>query len=78
MSAAAVLLQGGKWRTMTNSNLVRPEEDATPAELQMFSQLVEIVAKRTGMSVTERRGLFNNTFIKADRALELGLIDEIR
>ncbi len=43
----------------------------------MSSQLVEIIAKRTGPSVTEGRGLFNNTFLKADHALELGLIDGI-
>jgi ATP-dependent protease ClpP protease subunit len=79
-SAAAVLLQGGKWRTMTNNSLLMfhwPEEAATP-HLRLVEQLVEMVAKRAGMSIPEGRSLFDNTFIKPDRALELGLIDEIR
>jgi ATP-dependent protease ClpP protease subunit len=81
-SAAAVLLQAGKWRTMTKSSLLMfhgAEEGATPAERRLVEQLVEMVSKRTGMSVKKVRGLFNNhTFIKAHRALEVGLIDEIR
>jgi ATP-dependent protease ClpP protease subunit len=79
-SAAAVLLQGGKWRTMTKSSLLMfhgEGEDAAEPEIQLAGQLVEMVAKRTGMSVTEARGLFDNTFINVNRALELGLIDEI-
>jgi ATP-dependent protease ClpP protease subunit len=74
-SASAVLSQAGKWRTITNSSFLMfhgAEEGAAPAHLQLVKQLVEI-AKRSGMSVKKVRGLFNNnTFIKADRALELG------
>ena len=46
MSDAAVLLQAGKWRTMTNSSLLMfhgAEEGATPAALRLVDQLVEIV-----------------------------------
>jgi ATP-dependent protease ClpP protease subunit len=51
-SAAAVLLQGGKWRTMTNSSLLMfhgPEEGATQAELRLVEQLVDgCQARRDG------------------------------
>jgi ATP-dependent protease ClpP protease subunit len=80
-SAAAVLLLAGKWRTMTKNSLLMfhaPEEDATQAVLQLAEQLAEMVVKRVGMSDTEGRRLFDNAFINANRALELGLIDEIR
>jgi ATP-dependent protease ClpP protease subunit len=80
-SAAAVLLQAGKWRTMTKNSLLMfhgVEEGATPPHLRLIAQLVEMVAKRTGTSATEGRALFNNTFINANQALELSLIDEIR
>ena len=76
-----MLLQAGKWPTMTNNSFLMfhgPVEDATQAELQLAEQLAEMVAKRVGMGVTEGCGLFSNTFIKPDRPLELGLIDEIR
>jgi hypothetical protein len=58
----------GKWRTMTNSSLLMfhgSEEDATDAEPSLHAQLVEMVAKRPGMSVADRS--FNNTFIEADQ-----------
>jgi ATP-dependent protease ClpP protease subunit len=80
-SAAAVLLQAGKWRTMTKNSLLQfhgSEEGATHTKLRLVEQLVAMVAKRVGMGVKKVRGLFNNTFIKADKALEFGLIDEIR
>jgi ATP-dependent protease ClpP protease subunit len=82
-SAAAVLLHGGKWRTMTNNSLLQfhaltEEQARDDCHFRLYSQLVEMVAKRAGMSVKKVCGLFNNNFIKADRALELGLIDEIR
>ena len=76
-SAAAVLLQAGKRRTMTTNSLLMfhgAEEGATPAEIRLVEQLVEMVAKRAGTSVRRTRALFNHNFIKADRALELGLI----
>jgi ATP-dependent protease ClpP protease subunit len=80
-SSAAVLLQAGKWRTMTNNSLLMfhgAEEGATPPHLRLIAQLVEMVAKRTGLSVRRTRALFNHNFIKPDRALEFGLIDEVR
>ena len=80
-SAAAVLAQAGEWRTMTNSSLLvfhSPEkESVSDKEFRMFMQLVEMVAQRTDMHVTEALGLFDNNFITANRAMELGLIDEI-
>jgi ATP-dependent protease ClpP protease subunit len=79
-SAAGVLLQAGTWRTMTNSSLLmfhRPEENVSDQEFRLFTQLVEAVAQRISMPFIEAVGLFDNKFINANRALELGLIDEI-
>lgn len=79
-SAAAVLLQAGKWRTMTNASLLMfhsPAEDCSDADFRLYTQLVEMVAQRTGMNIAEAHDLFDNKFINANRALELGLIDEI-
>jgi len=79
-SAAAVLLQAGKWRTMTNSSLLMfhaPEENVSDAEFRLYTQLVEMVAQRSGLNIAEAHDLFDNKFINANRALELGLIDEI-
>ena len=79
-SAAAVLLQAGTWRTMTNASLLMfhaPEEKCTDAEFRLYTQLVEMVAQRTGCNIAEAHDLFDNKFINANRALELNLIDEI-
>jgi len=79
-SAAAVLLQAGKLRTMTNASLLmfhEPEENISDAGFRLHTQLVEMVSQRTGLHITEAHGLFDNKFINANRALELGLIDEI-
>jgi ATP-dependent protease ClpP protease subunit len=79
-SAAAVLLQAGVRRTMTNSSLLlfhEPGEKMTDAEFRLHSQLVEMVAQRAKMEVIEAHGLFDNKFINANQALQLGLIDEI-
>lgn len=79
-SAAAVLFQAGKKRTMTNGSLLQfhaPEENATDCEFRLYTQLVEMVAQRTGMHITEAHALFDNKFITANRAIELGLVDEI-
>lgn len=79
-SAAAVLLQAGTWRTMTNSSLLMfhsPEENCPDAEFRLYTQLVEMVAQRTGLNIAEAHDLFDNKFINANRALELNLIDEI-
>jgi len=79
-SAAAVLLQSGSWRTMTNSSLLQfhaPEENVSDAEFRLYTQLVEMVAQRSGLNIAEAHDLFDNHFITANRALELGLIDEI-
>jgi ATP-dependent protease ClpP protease subunit len=79
-SAAAVLLQAGKRRTMTNSSLLMfhaPEENCTDAEFRLYTQLVEMVVQRTGLNIAEGHDLFDNKFINANRALELNLIDEI-
>jgi ClpP class serine protease len=64
----------GKLRTMQenqDSDLLRLAE-------QLTEMVAKRVAKRAGASVRRTRALFNHNFIKADRALELGLIDEIR
>jgi ATP-dependent protease ClpP protease subunit len=79
-SAAAVLLQAGTWRTMTNASLLMfhsPAENCTDAEFRLYTQLVEMVSQRTGLHIAEAHDLFDNKFITANRALELGLIDEI-
>jgi ATP-dependent protease ClpP protease subunit len=79
-SAAAVLLQAGTWRTMTNSSLLMfhsPTEECPDAEFRLYTQLVEMVAQRSGMNIAEAHDLFDNKFINANRALELNLIDEI-
>jgi len=79
-SAAAVLLQAGKWRTMTNSSLLlfhRAEEGVSDQEFRLFTQLVEMAAQRAGLPFIEAIGMFDDKFINANRALELGLIDEI-
>lgn len=80
-SAAAVLLQAGEFRTMTNSSLLlfhHPEaENVSDQEFRMYTQLVEMVQQRAKMHIMEAHGLFDNKFINANRALELGLIDEI-
>jgi ATP-dependent protease ClpP protease subunit len=79
-SAAAVLLQAGKLRTMTNASLLMfhaPDEKVTDAEFRLYTQLVEMVAQRSGLNIAEAHDLFDNKFITANRALELGLIDEI-
>ena len=79
-SAAGVLLQAGTRRTMTNSSLLmfhRPEENVSDQEFRLFTQLVEAVAQRISMPFIEAVGLFDNKFLNANRALELGLIDEI-
>jgi ATP-dependent protease ClpP protease subunit len=79
-SAAAVLLQAGTWRTMTNASLLMfhsPAEDASDTEFRLYTQLVEMVAQRVKCNIAEAHDLFDNKFITANRALELGLIDEI-
>jgi ATP-dependent protease ClpP protease subunit len=79
-SAAAVLLQAGAWRTMTNSSLLlfhSPEETCSDADFRLYTQLVEMVAQRSGLNIAEAHDLFDNKFINANRAMELGLIDEI-
>ncbi len=79
-SAAAVLLQAGTWRTMTNASLLMfhaPEENVTDAEFRLYTQLVEMVAQRSGCNIAEAHDLFDNKFINSNRALELNLIDEI-
>jgi len=79
-SAAAVLLQAGTWRTMTNSSLLMfhsPEENCPDAAFRLYTQLVEMVAQRSRINIAEAHDLFDNKFINANRALELGLIDEI-
>jgi len=79
-SAAAVLLQAGTWRTMTNASLLMfhsPAELSTDAEFRLYTQLVEMVSQRTGCNIAEAHDLFDDKFITANRALELGLIDEI-
>ncbi len=79
-SAAAVLLQAGKLRTMTDASLLQfhaPEEHVTDAQFRLYTQLVEMVAQRTGLHITEAHDLFDNKFITANKAQELGLIDEI-
>lgn len=79
-SAAAVLLQAGKWRTMTNASLLMfhsVEEDCSDADFRLYTQLVEMVSQRSGIHIAEAHDLFDNKFINANRALELGLIDEI-
>jgi ATP-dependent protease ClpP protease subunit len=79
-SAAAVLLQAGTWRTMTNASLLMfhsPDEKCSDSEFRLYTQLVEMVSQRIGCHVAEAHDLFDNKFINANRALELGLIDEI-
>lgn len=79
-SAAAVLLQAGKWRTMTNSSLLvfhAPAEDVSDQQFRLHTQLVEMVAQRAQLNIAEAHDLFDSHFITANRALELGLIDEI-
>ncbi len=79
-SAAAVLLQAGKLRTMTDASLLQfhaPDETVTDCQFRLYTQLVEMVSQRTGLHISEAHGLFDNKFITANRALELGLIDEI-
>lgn len=79
-SAAAALFQAGKKRTMTNSSLLMfhsPAEDVTGEEFRLCTQLAEMVQQRTGMHISEARDLFDNRFINANRAIELGLADEI-
>lgn len=79
-SAAAVLLQAGTWRTMTNASLLMfhaPEENCTDSEFRLYTQLVEMVSQRVGCNIAEAHDLFDNKFVNANRALELGLIDEI-
>ena len=79
-SAAAVLLQAGKLRTMTNASLLQfhaAEENATDCEFRLYTQLVEMVAQRSGINIAEAHDLFDNKFINANKAVELNLIDEI-
>ena len=79
-SAAAVLLQAGTWRTMTNASLLlfhSPAEDCSDADFRLYTQLVEMVAQRSGLNIAEAHDLFDDKFINANRALELNLIDEI-
>jgi ATP-dependent protease ClpP protease subunit len=79
-SAAAVLLQAGARRTMTNASLLlfhSPAENVSDLDFRLYTQLVEMVSQRTGMNIAEAHDLFDNKFINANRALELGLIDEI-
>lgn len=79
-SAAAVLLQAGALRTMTNSSVLQfhaPEEKCSDVEMRLASQLVEMVAQRTGLAVPEAWGLFDGKIISANQALEFNLIDEI-
>jgi ATP-dependent protease ClpP protease subunit len=83
-SSAAVLLQAGKRRTMTNSSLLMFHSPATDEDghvddkvWRLYTQLVEMVSQRSGINIAEAHDLFDNMFITANRALELGLIDEI-
>jgi ATP-dependent protease ClpP protease subunit len=79
-SAAAVLLQAGTLRTMTNSSVLQfhaPPEGCPDVEFRLCSQLVEMVAQRSGMAVPEAWGLFDGKIINANQALEFNLIDEI-
>jgi ATP-dependent protease ClpP protease subunit len=79
-SAAAVLLQAGTIRTMTNSSVLQfhaPPDPCTDVEMRLCSQLVEMIAQRTGLAVPEAWGLFDGKIIGANQAMELGLIDEI-
>ncbi len=79
-SAAAVLLQAGALRTMTNSSVLQfhaPAEGASDVEMRLASQLVEMVAQRAGLAVPEAWGLFDGKIINANQALEYNLIDEI-
>jgi ATP-dependent protease ClpP protease subunit len=79
-SAAAVLLQAGTWRTMTNAGLLMfhsPSDNCSDSEFRLYTQLVEMVAQRVGCNIAEAHDLFDDKFVNANRALELGLIDEI-
>jgi ATP-dependent protease ClpP protease subunit len=79
-SAAAVLLQAGALRTMTNSSVLQfhpPGENAPDTEFRLYTQLVEMVAQRVGLQVPEAHGLFDSKIISANKALEYNLIDEI-
>lgn len=52
-------------------------EDMTDPEWYLHTKLVAMVQQRTGMDLIEAHDLFDGHFITAERALELGLCDEI-
>ena len=79
-SAAAVLAQAGKLRTMTNGSLLQfhgPEKDVPDTVFRLYTQLVEMVSQRAGLHITEAHGLFDDMFINANKAVQLNLVDEI-
>lgn len=79
-SAAAVLLQAGKIRTMTNSSLLmfhEVEEKTADSAFRLYTQLVEMIAQRSGIPIPEAHLLFDGKWINANKAHELNLVDEV-
>jgi len=79
-SAAAVLSQAGHKRTMTNASLLLfhgPEENVSDRDFRLYTQMAEMVSQATGLAIPEAHGLFDGMFINANKAQQLGLIDEI-
>jgi ATP-dependent protease ClpP protease subunit len=83
-SAAAVLFQAGKRRVLGPNSLLlfhEPNKQAngefSDQDWYLFTKLVELIQIRTGMPQIEVHDLFDNKFISANRAIELGLADAI-
>lgn len=83
-TVAAVLFQAGYKRTMTQNSLlvfVEPPQNGegnfSDADWYMHNKLVNLIQQRTGMHLIEVHDLFDGKPINAERALELGLCDEI-
>lgn len=83
-TAAAVLFQAGRKRVMAQNSLlvfVEPpkngEGNFSDADWYMHNKLVNLIQQRTGMHLIEVHDLFDGKPINAERALELGLCDEI-
>ena len=84
-SASAVLFLAGHKRYMyPNSMLMfhEPERptgsaDMTDPDWYLHTKMVAMIVQRTGMDLIEAHDLFDGKFITAERALQLGLCDEI-
>lgn len=83
-SAAAILFQAGSKRVLAPNALLlfhepakQPNGDFSDQDWYLFTKLVELVQLRTGRATIETHDLFDNKPMSAQRAVEVGLADEI-